>query len=211
MAFFIRAAYSAPMRRARQGTGRKWPTCWLFTDERLGGLNPEDPLWRAVRRLPRGAGIVFRHYGWPPEDRQRLLAQLARVARKRHLWLIGSRISGAPDGVHRPRVKGTERKRGLTTASAHGRRELVDAFRKGADIVFLSPIFPTASHPGAAALGPIRFGLMARGAAGPIMALGGMTVQRDRRLRLLGASGFAAIDFWGQQTARQPGISRARC
>ena len=70
------------------------------------------------------------------------------------------------------------------------------AFREGADIVFLSPVFPTQSHPGAPALGPVRFGLMARGAAGPVLALGGMTPQRARRLQPLGAAGFGAIDFW---------------
>jgi len=196
MAFFMPAAYSAPMQRARHGAGAGWPTLWLFTDERLGGMTPTDPLWRAVARLPRGAGIIFRHYGWPPEDRRRLLVALSRIARRRHLLLVGSRIEGAPGGVHRARAVRSTRRTGLKTASAHGRRDLVEAFRAGADIVFLSPVFPTASHPGAPVLGPVRFGLMARGAGGPVMALGGMSQQRARRMQPLGAAGFGAIDYW---------------
>jgi thiamine-phosphate pyrophosphorylase len=38
-----------------------------MTDERLG-----DALWTALRRLPRGAGIVFRHYATPPAERRAL-------------------------------------------------------------------------------------------------------------------------------------------
>src|SRR5439155_26981070 len=33
------------------------PRLWLMTDERQG-----DGLWAALERMPRGAGVVFRHY-----------------------------------------------------------------------------------------------------------------------------------------------------
>ena len=184
------------MKRARQR--RAAPKTWLFTDERLGGARPGDPLWRAVARLPRGAGIVLRHYGWPEPERRALLAALAAVARRRGLVLLGSRIAGAPGGVHRPAHDPLARGRGLVTAAAHGRRALLQAFARGADLVFLSPVFATASHPGARTLGAVRFGLAARGAPGPVVALGGMTAARARRLRPLGASGYAAIDDWAR-------------
>lgn len=177
------------MRRAR----RAIPGIWLFTDERLGGADRRDPLWRALARLPRGAGIVLRHYGWPEPARRRLLAALLPLARRRGWLLVGSGLA-APDGVHRPRHDRRARGRGLVTASAHGRRELLEAFAAGADLVFLSPVFPTASHPGAATLGPVRFGLAAQAAPGPVIALGGMDARRARRLAPLGAAGYAAID-----------------
>lgn len=82
------------------------------------------------------------------------------------------------------------------TASAHSERELAEAFALGADLVFLSPVFPTRSHPGARALGPVRFGLIARKAAGPVLALGGMGPRNLRRLKPLGAAGYGAIDAW---------------
>ncbi|TPE61828.1 thiamine phosphate synthase [Sandaracinobacter neustonicus] len=184
------------MRRARV------PTLWLFTDERLGGLHPDDPLWAALDRLPRGSGIVFRHYGWPATERRALFAALQAHARRRHLTLIGSETAPTPGGRHLPahaRHRHRHRhpqSRGLLTAAAHNRRELLQGFRSGADLIFLSPAFPTTSHPGAPALGPARFGLMARNAPGPVIALGGMTASRARRLKPLGAAGFAGIDCW---------------
>jgi thiamine-phosphate pyrophosphorylase len=190
------------MRRAR------FPTFWLFTDERLGSAAPDAPLWRALRALPRNAGVVFRHYSLAPDARAALLAQIVGVARRRGLAVVGSRIAGAPDGVHRP-VHAPSRRtpssrvpsrrassRSLVTASAHSHVEALASFRAGADLVFLSPVFPTRSHPGAPALGPIRFGLAVRGLPGPVIALGGLDALRLRRLRPLGAAGYAGIDCW---------------
>jgi thiamine-phosphate pyrophosphorylase len=170
-----------------------------MTDDRLGGPQAEDPLWLALARLPPGAGVVFRHYGLPAAARRALLAKVAAFARRRRLVLLGSRIGGAPDGVHRPAHQARVMRpagRALVTASAHNRRELVQAFAAGADLVFLSPAFATRSHPGARTLGPVRFGLAARPAAGPVVALGGMDAARARRLRSLGATGYAGIDCW---------------
>ncbi len=58
------------------------------------------------------------------------------------------------------------------TGSAHNARELRRARRAGVDLVFLSPLFATASHPGGAALGAVRWAALAgpQGAA----ALGGI-------------------------------------
>jgi thiamine-phosphate pyrophosphorylase len=76
------------------------PRLWLMTDERQG-----EALWRAVDRLPRGSGIVFRHYSLPPRERSALLARLRRRAMKRGLMLVlaGDPIAAAPgtfvDGI----------------------------------------------------------------------------------------------------------------
>lgn len=187
------------MRRARV------PTLWLFTEERLGGRNPGDSLWAAVQALPRGAGIVFRHYGWPRAERRALLQKLEAIARRRQLILIGSEIRGASGGRHLPggaRIRHRPAK-GLLTAAAHSRSDLLQGFRLGADAIFLSPVFPTRSHPGAPALGPVRFGLAARAAPGLVIALGGMNKARARRLAPLGAAGFAGIDCWMATAARR--------
>jgi thiamine-phosphate pyrophosphorylase len=186
------------MRRARV------PTVWLFTDERLGGAQATDPLWTALERLPRGSGIVFRNYSLAPRERAELLARIAPVARRRGLALVGSSITGAPDGLHRPAHAPRGRSTGgrLVTASAHSRREAIAALRAGADLIFISPVFPTRSHPGAPVLGPVRFGLAARGLPGTVIALGGMTAARARRLAPLGAAGYAGIDCWAHGPAQ---------
>jgi thiamine-phosphate pyrophosphorylase len=186
-----------------------------MTDERLGGAAAGDPIWRALAALPRGSGVVFRHYDWPKGNRRKLLAQIAAVARRPRPGFGFPPPPARAGGVHRPAHaagRGTAGSRGagrgLVTASAHGRRELLQAFARGADLVFLSPVFPTRSHPGARSLGPVRFGLAVRGAPGPVIALGGLTLARARRMAALGAHGFAGIDCW---LPDQPGISSARC
>lgn len=193
-----------------------FPTVWLMTDERLGGRNAGDPLWRAIRNLPRGAGIVLRHHGWLPAERRSLCRRIAAVARRQGLILVASGMPG-PDGVHIPAFARGRRDRkragkGITTASAHDLPEVRSAVRAGADLVFLSPVFATGSHPGATALGPLRFGKIARHSPVPVVALGGMTPARQRRLAPLGAAGYAAIDWWisagGAGSARTDAAAR---
>lgn len=182
--------------------GRSWrrhpPTVWLFTDERLGGAHPADPLWRAVAALPAGAGILFRHYGWAPAARRRLCRRLRRIARRRRLCLVVSHLDVAADGIHWRSAEHAARRRPgqLVTAAAHSAHDVQRALRLGADLVFLSPVFPTRSHPGAPTLGPLRFAAIARAAPGPVLALGGMNAARAQRLAGLGAAGHAGIDCW---------------
>jgi thiamine-phosphate pyrophosphorylase len=167
------------------------PRLWLMTDERQG-----QGLWTALRRLPRGSGIVFRHYHLPAGERRALFARVRRVARSRNclLLLAGpaalARRWGA-DGGHDP-----GRRRGAFSASAHDLRELRAAERAGAALAFVSPVFPTRSHPGARVLGRARFGLIAGQARIPVVALGGVDRRRAASLRRLGAYGWAGIDAW---------------
>jgi thiamine-phosphate pyrophosphorylase len=83
--------------------------------------------------------------------------------------------SGRWPGVNR-------RRRGLRTSSAHSRADLVRARRAGVGLVFLSPVFPTRSHPDAIALGPARWACLALAARVPVGALGGVDGGNVRRL-----------------------------
>lgn len=153
--------------RARQTL----PRLWLLSDERNDTVI-ED----ALRRLPRGSGFVFRHYHLPPSERHARFEKLARIAHARgHVVIFAGQM-------HRdlPRL-----------VTAHSLREIARANRAGADAVLLSPVFPTRSHPGAKALGPLRFRLLAIRAAMPVIALGGMNPRTARRL---GWPRWAAID-----------------
>lgn len=160
------------------------PRIWLMTDERLG-----DDLWRALRRLPPGGGVVFRHYGLGRVERLRLFRRLRAVARARRLVLIaaGGPLPGA-DGVHDAHGAG------LRTHAVHDRREALRARREGATVAFVSPVYPTRSHPGAPALGPVRAAWVARELGMAVIALGGMDTRRWRRIRRLGFDGWAGID-----------------
>jgi thiamine-phosphate pyrophosphorylase len=153
-----------------------------MTDERQG-----DGLWEALERLPRGSGLVFRHHGLAPAERRKLFDRVKRVAKRRRLLVLtGAGLRG--DGVHGGRGKG------FRSASVHNLRELKTAERSGASLVFLSSAFPTRSHPGARVLGPVRFGLIARQAGVPVIALGG--VDRRKARRLPNIYGWAGIDAW---------------
>jgi thiamine-phosphate pyrophosphorylase len=166
------------------------PRLWLMTDERQS-----EGLWQSLERLPKGSGVVFRHYGLAAADRRRLFERVRRVARRRRLLLLAAGPELRGDGVHGGRHGGF-------SASAHDLRELKAAERKGAKLVFLSPAFETRSHPGARALGPVRFGLIARQARVPVIALGG--VDSRRALRLPHAYGWAGIDAWGPDPSSSP-------
>jgi thiamine-phosphate pyrophosphorylase len=164
------------------------PRHWLMTDERMG-----EVLWTALAQLPRGSGVIFRHYGLSLPERRRLFARIAKIARSRRLVLIraGADRLGPADGIH-----GQEHGSGLRTWPAHSRAEIVTGLRAGAHLFFVSPVFPTRSHPDAASLGPVRLGLMVRGVNKPVIALGGMDARRFKRLNGLGIYGWAAIDAW---------------
>ncbi|WP_375271467.1 thiamine phosphate synthase [Sphingomonas sp.] len=164
---------------------RHLPTRWLMTDERMA-----DGLWRALARLPRGGGVVFRHYSLLPRERRRLFARVRRVALRRGLVLVRAGQMRMPGEV------GTHARRGsgLVTWPVHDIGEARAARRVGADAVFVSPVFATRSHPGAAGLGERRARVIGRAAGVPIIALGGVSDARFRRLR--GFHGYAAIDAW---------------
>jgi len=168
------------------------PRLWLMTDERMG-----EGLWAALHRLPRGAGIVFRHYATPPAERRALYRRVARIARQRGLLLVraGPERLGEEDGVH------GRRGAGLVTWPAHSRREAVRAVRAGAAVLFVSPVYATRSHPGAPALGEAAAARIVAGLPVAAIALGGVTPARGARLIRRGFHGWAAIDAW---SARRP-------
>jgi thiamine-phosphate pyrophosphorylase len=156
---------------------------WLMTDERA------DPV-AALRRLPPGAGVVFRHHATPPAERRRLWTRLRRIAWARGVVMVRAGAVRLPgeDGVH-GRGK-------AMTWPAHDRRQAREGARAGA-MLFVSPVFATRSHPGATALGPARAARIGRGLGVPLIALGGVDARRFARLRRLGFAGWAAIDAFG--------------
>ena len=162
----------------------RYPVQWLFTDERLG-----DDLWRALRRLPPGSGVVFRHYSLSQRGRVRLFTAVRRRARARGQLVLsaGGLLPGA-DGVHGGRRP--------LSAAAHDRHEALAAVWAGAAILFVSPIYSTRSHPGAITLGPAAAARIHRGLTSVAIALGGMDAHRFRLPRRLGFHGWAGIDAW---------------
>uniref|UniRef100_A0A8J4H7S3 Thiamine phosphate synthase n=1 Tax=Acidicaldus sp. TaxID=1872105 RepID=A0A8J4H7S3_9PROT len=150
------------------------PPLWLFSD--AARLMDPRPL---ITRLPPGlCGVVLRH------DQRRLGPDLARLCRARRVklaiagdWRLAQRLRAGlhlragRDPVFQARVA-------FRTSSAHSLPELRRARRAGAALVFLSPVFPTRSHPGARGLGLCRWAALARRAGGTAAALGGIDGRR---------------------------------
>lgn len=156
------------------------PKLWLLSDARNdGGLE------RTLKRLPRGSGFVFRHYHLPPRERRARYEVLRRLCRLRGHAVI---LAGSREDARRWRADGSYGPSGCM-ATAHSLAELRLAARSRA--VMLSPVHPTRSHPGAPALGPVRFLMLAARATVPVIALGGMNRQRAQSLKV---RNWAAID-----------------
>jgi thiamine-phosphate pyrophosphorylase len=138
------------------------PEQWLIADERLS-----DELWRAVRRLPRGSGvIVLRELGVGEQRRLRHLAALRRLVVVRR------------DSI----------------ARVHNMRELRAALLARSTLILVSPLHRTRSHPDSAPLPRMRAATLARVAGRNTLALGGMNARRYAKIAALGFIGWAGID-----------------
>jgi thiamine-phosphate pyrophosphorylase len=174
---------------------------WLVSDP----VRLPDPAAAALR-LPRGSGVLARAVA------PAALARLAALARRRGLHLlVGDDARAALRwhcGLHLPdRAPGAgltaflaARRRGapwaMLSVAVHGRAALARSRRVRADLGFVSPAFATASHPGTAALGPLRWSALAGCLGRPAVALGGVAAATAGRLPRGGrgrAHGLAAI------------------
>ena len=173
---------------------RPWPRQWLMTDERMG-----ERLWEAIDRLPiKHSGIVFRHYATPADVRAALARRIADICHRRSLALaIAGKVELArtvgADLVHNP----SEPTHGLSfSRSVHSLEEAEAARTEGAALVFVSPVYPTRSHPGRKALYRPLALRIAKAAGVPAIALGGMDPLKAARLEREGFHGWAGIDAW---------------
>jgi thiamine-phosphate pyrophosphorylase len=171
----------------------------MMTDERQGA-----DLFAGLERLPPGSGLVYRHYSLPEPERRRLFLEVEGAARRRALVVM---VGGEPelaaawgaDGSHglcggRASAPGL-----LRSAAVHDLEELKAAEAAGADFVFVSPVFPTRSHPHVRPLGPAGFTAIANEARVPAIALGGMDAAKAQGLGGLNMHGWAGIDAWARE------------
>jgi thiamine-phosphate pyrophosphorylase len=178
----------------------RWPSEWLMTDERMG-----DRLFEAIGRMPRGGGIVFRHYGLGAERRRQLAHEIAAAARTRDLLMavaedvvLGDEVGAVL--IHNPARDPENRS---FSRSAHSEEEVRYAVQAGASLIFLSPIFPTRSHPDRAPLAPEEVRRILADCPARVIALGGMNRARFLQSEQAGFYGWAGIDAWLSQTNGQ--------
>ena len=194
------------IRRARAHRAHVLPPVIVMTDHARQGS--AETLARA---LPRGTALCLRDYDLP--GRAALAHRLGRLCRARAIsFLVAGdvrlAIASGADGVHLPEAMARASRLPLALARAHGLAVTLAAHSPRAatfaarearglvDAVLISPVFATASHPGARPLGALGF-LRVRAAAPDIaaVALGGMTAATCRRLGPAEPDGIAGIGF----------------
>lgn len=166
---------------------------FLTDDERIA-----DPL-PAILALPRGSLVILR--ARHASRRAALAFSIVARARARGLIVLVSDDAALAarvkaHGLHLPEKQAGQAMHWralhptwIFTTAAHSLRGLAAG---AADAALLSPVFPTASHPGAPALGAARARLMARQAMLPVLALGGVDARNAGLLH--GFAGLAAIN-----------------
>ena len=172
------------------------PPLFFFTDEH----RTPEPL-HIIGGLPKGCGVVFRHYGIAARAGLARRVSAACRAQDRILLIAGDAElaqTANADGLHLPshmlRTLMDLPPARVVTASVHNTDEIRRAETLGVDAVFLSPVFATASHPIATGLGIELFTELVAATRLPVYALGGITAETAPALMGSGANGLAAID-----------------
>lgn len=144
-------------------TRQSLPREWLIIAEQ-----PSRELWRSVRRLHSGTGILVLTELSASERRH-----LRHIARSRRLTLVDE---GSGDA-----------------ARVHAIGDLRAALLRRTPLILLSPIYPTHTHPEWRPLRRMRAAALARLGRRNLFALGGMNARRFMRVRPLGFQGWAGI------------------
>jgi 8-oxo-dGTP diphosphatase len=175
----------------------------LYAITRAGHFGVQEFLGRLERALERGVRLVqVREPGMAPAA----LAAFARAvverahARGARVLVNGdvaqARAAGA-DGVHLPARQlmalDAPPEAAFWATSCHDAAELDRAAALGASFAVLSPVLPTASHPGQPGMGWERFATLARTQPMPVYALGGMKPELLDTATQHGAHGIALL------------------
>lgn len=151
------------------GSRQTLPRQWLIID-----TQPAKELWAAVRRLPRGSGVLLLKHLRGPE--QRRLCRLAAIA--------GLTVLQEDRG---------------DAARVHDVGELRRALLARTPMILVSPIHRTSSHSDWRPLPRQRAAALARLAKRKAIALGGMNQKRYAKIAPLGFIGWAGIGAWSRR------------
>jgi len=86
--------------------------------------------------------------------------------------------------------------RRLVGRSVHSIAAAQQAERDSADFVIFGPVWESPSHPGSPPTGVAALELVARAVRIPVLAIGGVTVERIAECHAAGAAGYAAIGMF---------------
>ena len=170
------------------------PLEYAVTDAASLGIGAS--LARLRQRLACGLRLVqVRDRDLP--GRVAFLDEVVAAARAHGAQVLVNSGPDVADGIHytAAQLRSLTRRSAarLAGASCHTRAELERAMQLELDFAVLGPVKPTASHPGAAALGWAKFAQLTRGVSIPVFAIGGLQPEDLHEARLAGAHGLAMI------------------
>ena len=171
----------------------KTASIWLFTDT----IKTPNPI-QIAKSLPFKAGIVIRHY--ESKNKDSIIKNILNIKKRKDLTIL---IAGkyrrilSMDGNHLPQwVNYNNKEHKMVSISVHTAKDIRKSINVKADLVFISPVFPSSSHKSKHHLGVIKLGLLARLFKKDVIALGGINNKNIARLRSLPISGCAGIDVF---------------
>ncbi|MBM3819910.1 MAG: thiamine phosphate synthase [Acidimicrobiia bacterium] len=187
------------------------PVICMITDRRRYGPHWEDALVERVGAAAR-AGVHLIQVRERDLDGGILTRLVTRcveaVGGTRARILVNDRVDVAlaagAHGVHlpgeappAPRVRSCTPPAFLVGRSVHALDEARGVSSAGGtDFLIFGTVYETASKPGAPSAGPCLLAQVAQATAHPVLAVGGVTLDRIGLLRAAGAAGFAAIGLF---------------
>ncbi len=184
---------------------------FFFTDSRKV-FNYEETL----AKLPKNTFVVIREYDLQNNLRLDFAQKIKKLAQARSLKiLVGKDFSLAQNinanGVHFSDydklpfslLKKNRRKDFIFSLACHSLKSVLRAQKLKPSIIFISPIFPTTSHPKQKNIGIRNLAkiIQTQQSKKPIIAaLGGINLENLKMLRKLKIKSFGAIDLFNQNT-----------
>ncbi len=154
--------------------------------------------------------MIFREYDLESKKREVLAREILAICRARnHKFLIGKNLQLArklrADGVHfsdRDHLplqifnRQNWPRKFIFSFACHNFLSVLKSQRLKADMIFVSPVFTTRSHPNIAPLGLRELSKIICVSKIPIFALGGVDEKNIHSLRKLGIAGFGGIGLF---------------
>ncbi len=171
---------------------------------------------KTIASLPKNSAIIIREYDLDKKSREIFARKVVSLARPRGLKiLVGKDLKLAreikADGVHfsdfdrlTPQFfkKKSFPKKFIFSLACHSFKSILRVGKLRADLVFISPIFPTTSHSDAKIFGLHNLAKIAvktkkpSYVLPPVFALGGVNLENIKSIRKLGISGFGGIELF---------------
>ena len=163
---------------------------------------------RCAANLPKGAALIYRHFG--ADDKLAVAVALRQICFVRKVQFIIAQDEGlargvGADGLHLPEkyLKAAKKLRTrypdwVLSGAVHSGAAL--AHTDGLDAAILSPVFASDSPSAGTALGVDGFRTIAAKASLPVFALGGINTINAKQILGSGAAGIAGISAFASSS-----------